>query len=201
MNESRPMPEDRDRFRNAAMAERPPFSPQIHGRVMSAIHRSAPRRSLPATRVGRWLGGVAAAALLVLAGGMLTHRFDRQGRYAPPQPPTVIATNPPPAAQTPASSADLLAPPLHLTITLRGTLSATASPLRIAIGLPALRADASPPNEAAASPAAAPLGSPEWLLARLQQPARQAQAELAGVLPVHSAELQENQSTTHRSEE
>jgi hypothetical protein len=76
-----------------------------------------------------------------------------------------------------------LAKPIRLTLNLGGIVSARIWPPRISMGLPLVVANAPVAEELPAQTTLAPLGSPEWLLARFAEPASGAQAALIDLMP------------------
>jgi len=167
-----------ERLRHEAMAERPEFSEQLHHRTLQDIRRErlagdAARQSPRGPLIWRWLAPLAAAA--AIAAYVLTAPWlARSHRGIAPDAPGTIAEN-----SAPPATADL-------SLNLGGIVYERLWPPGVTICLPTGLAGASPAAEPAAAQPAAPAaqpGSPDWLLATLDGPARNATAVLADLLP------------------
>jgi hypothetical protein len=167
----------RDRLHEEATAERPPFSPELHQRIMRNV-RNPQRLSLSSWRIkpSRWLVA-AAAAICFSAGALSIIRLVISHRTSVPGPPAQIAIIPP----TVTPSAPTASIPLNLNV--GGILSARLWPPELAMRLPISGVGHLPPAEQLPAPSYDPPGSPEWLFARLQQPAISAQMALADTIP------------------
>ena len=175
----------RDRLHEDAMAERPPFSAEIHRRPHAAVFVI---RIQSLHRLGGKVAFKGAAAAICFSAGALSIAW-LVGDHGVPAPvaPAKIAGNPRQANQNTRQAA--MAPPpnsIGLTLNIGDLISARLWPPEIAMRLPAFDAGVPPrpaqvPSPQASSPE--PPGSPEWLLDRLQEPARSAQAALAGMMP------------------
>jgi hypothetical protein len=176
-----------DRLRNEAMAGRPPFSRELHHRIMERVRGTDLALKLP-----RGIGharrlATAAAALIVAALGLTALRIEHSHRASMRTHSMTMADHvpsPTPNAMQPAIPAAAL--PAFLTVDVGGVFSARFWPPEIIVSLP--MAQSSPPHfseqlPAQAAPAIGLPGSPEWLLARLQEQTNNAQAALADVIP------------------
>jgi hypothetical protein len=175
----------RQKLHQAAMAERPAFSPEIHQRIMHGIGKAESHRQSSRTNLTPWLVG-AAAMLLLSAGVTSVNWWIRSHRLGERTSTATTAGNrrtgapiptPAPAASPPSAQ------PIQLAINLGGVISARAWPPQVSIGSPTGAADVPAPEQLPVQPIDSPLGSPEWLLARLQQPASSARAALLGLMP------------------
>jgi hypothetical protein len=173
----------RRKLHQAAMAERTPFSPEIHQRMMQGIHEPKLLPPSSRTNLAAWLTRVA-AVLFLLAGVASISLWIHAHRSPAPTPAGAIVRDLPTSAPTPTPAATPLSgQPIQLAINLGGVVSARAWPPQISIGSPIVAADVSTPEPLPVQPIDSPLGSPEWLLARFQQPASSARAALIGLMP------------------
>jgi hypothetical protein len=154
-----------ERLHREGLAERPPFSPQLHRRIM--LRAQAPSR--PDFR--RWL--VAAAALLAVT-TWTVHRFMR-----PILPITIVQ-------YTQRSNAEIAsaAPDDNLSVNFAGLVSAGLFPPEIRISVPVASDSAEPePADQSPAPSTATPGSPDWVMASLPDPATSAVSALVDVMP------------------
>jgi hypothetical protein len=163
----------RDRLRAEAMTERTPFSPQIHHDIMRRVRNPQPvGESSRRIGISRWIIGVAAAICLSV-GAFAIIRLVNFHRA----PSVKIAVNPPTAPS------DARQASFPLTLNIGGVFSARFWPPELAIRLPIAAQSQSPRPKQLPPPSYDPPGSPEWLFARIQQPATSAQMALADIIP------------------
>ena len=188
MNPRKDFPENRDavreRLREEAMAERRPFSPEIHDRIMRGIRKKTSASQPSRMSISGRLTG-AAAAILLLTGMIAIDRLLQGARTKSPGPVVTIGRDSHMETGIPSRDAvDLSAMPVHFTLNIGGVLSAGICPPRISIGLPVVVAGSLVPENLPTQTPDAPLGSPEWLFAQLQEPASNAQAKLIDLVPL-----------------
>jgi hypothetical protein len=188
-NESRIAPRDTlaDRLRGEAMAERPEFSPELHNQILDRVRQTDQAVTLPDGMGDRRWRSIAAAAVIAAAFGLTalwiehSHRsptrnnslpvVDRLPLLLPNAIPTAIV------AEVPRAS---------FAVNIGGVFSARIWPPQIIVNLPIAQSLAprlQEPLSIQSAPATGLPGSPEWLLARLQEPASSAQAALVDVIP------------------
>jgi hypothetical protein len=166
----------RDRLYEEAMAERSPFSPELHQRIMHNIRNPLPAHESPRRiRVSGWL--ITAAAAICLSVGALSIIRLVASHHS--------SVSSPPALMPDARQASIAATPtsIPLTFNIGGIFSATLWPPELAVRLPISGGVHLPPAEQLPAPSYDPPGSPEWLFARLQQPETSAQMALADTIP------------------
>lgn len=156
-----------------AMAERPAFSTEIHDRIMRGIRSDAIHR-----RSG-WNPLLAIAAGILIFAAMISMRW-----LLPARPQVVAMKNvsnesaPPPLPISPLPDQ-----PIRLTLNLDGVLLLRISPLEVSMTSPIFSSDADKMEQPGTQETSEPIGSPQWLLTRMQQPVTLAQATLADLLP------------------
>jgi hypothetical protein len=174
----------RDRLRKEAAVERPPFSAEIHQQILRLIRNRRPGSESPRRiKVSGWLIG-AAAGMCLIVGALSVDWFARTHKA---QSPVKIAVSPQPKIQAVRQTA-MVAPRglASLTLIVDGVISGRLWPPEITVRLPLAGGGGPLRDERDAAPqvnVSEPLGSPEWLLDRLQYPARSSLTALAGVIP------------------
>jgi hypothetical protein len=186
-----------NRLYRDAMAERPSFSPELHQRIVQRLRaeRFASKSPSQSLKLGPWWlpRAAAVAAVLVVLVSVLPWVIHPHRPAANP-PPVIIASNPPPSPTALPANWQLPSipqPPANdaLTISLGGVLSARLSASGVTIRLPATDASVAsvpqrPVRERSSSSTALGLpGSPQWMLARLEEPTISAKTALAGLVP------------------
>jgi hypothetical protein len=191
MKKGEPLDPLADSLRREAMAERPQFSPQLHQRILRQIHdqhlAADEESAITAPRSfgrGRWLAAGAAAAIIM---GFLAISpwLMRAHPTMPGGSKTTVQTIPQPPIQPQSTTSSLAA--AERPLNLGGILYARLLPPGVTVCLPeSITGAPSAPERVAAQPAnpTAPPGSPEWLLAAIEEPAqRAATAASADVIP------------------
>ncbi len=196
-NEPDAQPEPRDpiadRLHREAMAERQPVSPALHRRILQHVY-GEPLASQPRwnDRLWLWLPKAAAAALAaaVVWTGWSTLRSHRPStpNVGPPMVENVLLSAPS-VQQPPIAAAQR---PVALSINVDGILLARVWPPQICICLPIAEILPSPqPLQTRSAPSISPPCSPQWLLAKLQEPTSSAQAAIVDLIPPNLLELAE----------
>jgi hypothetical protein len=163
----------RDRLRANAMAERPPFSADIHQRIIRNIRNPLPvNESSRRIKVSAWLIA-AAAAICLSVGTLFTIRLVNSRRVSSVK----IVVNPPILAS------DARQASFPLTLNIDGIFSARLWPPELAMRLPIAAQGLLPQPEQLPAPSYDRPGSPEWLFALIQQPATSAKMALADTIP------------------
>jgi hypothetical protein len=169
----------RDQLHEEAMAERPPFSSEVHQRIMQRVRNSqSVSKSLPPMRPSRRLE--VAAAAICIAAGVLSLTWGVHSIHTRALNTVLKITG------NPQPKPDLAAAPptsIPLTLNIGGIFSARLWPPELSVRLPISGAGRLPPAQQLPAPSYDPPGSPEWLFARLEQPATSAQMALADMIP------------------
>jgi hypothetical protein len=180
------------RLRREAMAERPQFSEQLHERILRQIHEEpfpdgpeiafAPVTS--SRNRWRWLATGAAAAAIA---GLLAISPWLMRRHPPSSDETTtIARGIPLSRTNPPLTAASFAAAEH-PVNIGGILYARLWPPGVTVRLPESINDALPAPQQAevqSSNPTAPPGSPEWLLAAIEEPAQnEASSALSDAIP------------------
>jgi len=191
MKKGEPLDPLADSLRREAMAERPQFSPQLHQRILRQIHdqhlAADEESAITAPRsVGRWQWLAAGAAAAIIMGFLaISPWLMRAHPTMPSGSKTTVQTIPQPPIQPQPTASSLAAAERPLNI--GGVLYARLWPPGITVCLPESITGAPPvPERVTVQPAdpTAPPGSPEWLLAAIEEPTQSAtSAALADVLP------------------
>ncbi len=169
----------RDRLRAGAIGERPLFSAEIQHRIMRRVRNSqSVIEPLPRIRPSRRLE-VAAAAIFIAVGVLSVAWGIHSIHTRALNTVSKIAGN----LQPKPDIASVTSPSFPLTLNIGGIFSARLWPPELAVRLPISGAGHLPPPEQLSAPPYDPPGSPEWLFARLQQPATSAQIALADTIP------------------
>jgi len=166
-----------DRLRSEAMAERPGFSVELHDRIIGRIGQA---ESAVGTDGGAGIGRrVAIAAAVIIAvglGAILVGYLHRTtpGNYRGTIARSVVGPEPN------GMPTNLL--PVPLAIDFGGVLTARCWPPEVVLRMPMARTSVES-GAAQAAPAIGLPGSPEWLLAQLDEQTNNAQTALADVFP------------------
>lgn len=172
-----------DRLHLCAMAERPAFSAELHRRVTATLVREAISggAGLRNKRWARTAAAVILAALIPLVWWSL-----RSGRKHP-SPRTIVRVEPSHHdGSAPTDDTASVPGSVHL-------ISATLWPPALMVRLPISASFKAPTPAVKDPPAATPPielpGSPDWLLAALQQPEDRALSAVDQVVPPHLRDL------------
>ena len=171
----------RKQLADEAIAERPAFSPAMHNRMMLAIQQSESVRQPSSFTANRWLMG--AAAGLLFATGVVF--FAERDRVAVSQPPLAMMDGQlhPNESRSSPDVTEVSSKPVGLNFNVGSIISAQTLLPRFSIRLPINFGNAATREEVASLPVPPPIGSPEWLFARFQEPANRAQAAMAELMP------------------
>jgi hypothetical protein len=153
------------RLRREGMAERPAFSEELHRRILDGIDGRLVKRIV-------WPRWVAAAAVLMLCGWAAIALRPVHHATLTVGPTEIVGVVPQAAVDVPAP---------RITVEFGGIVSGQLWPPRITVN-----SQISEPVDAPVGPR---LGSPEWMLACFEEPARSAQAALADVAPANVGTL------------
>ena len=166
-----------DQLRREAEAERPSFSLRLHARIVQGIREE--QSVIDSSRALRWISRLAVAAAIVAVLG-LTALVVMRSSHAPAPTPQVAVVSPQTVESMPSIWPTTILPPSALTVDIGGIFSAKFSPAGITMGLSSVHS--TPVEPARSTPKANP-GSPDWLLAKLQEPTSSAAEALAELLP------------------
>jgi hypothetical protein len=193
-NDNRMDQEIADRLRREAMAERPPFSPALHDRIMQQVHGESSAGNAPMRiPAGRRLAAAAVAAAILLACGLSIYwalcqqsapsSYDPARIVSAVNRPEIDLRQPAEAAEQDSSA---------LTVNFGGIPLGSFQPQGMLLRLPVAGTNIPLVSvQVSADTATIPVQSdlPEWLLALLQEPARNANGVLADIIPADVRQL------------
>jgi hypothetical protein len=171
------------RLRGEAAAERPPFSQDLHERILARVRADAVSDVVTRPRPRQWRIAALAAGVLLAAATFVLYREFLADSTAPLHPPLAEAPIPLEPLAPPDANADTAAPP---EFEVAGIIAARLWPPSLAVRLP-IGTVTQPDTSVAVISESKDV--PASLLATLGVPVDRARDALAGALPPEFAYL------------